>query len=272
MSFKSRLKKIKESWGKAQERKDTFGSTVPDGAYIMRVSATLGESASSGRMQIAWLYTIMEGENRGDTVRDYDGLETEDNLFFIQRKLGRLGQEIPDDPLEIESIVEQIEEDGPLVRATVKTKDEFQHVYVNRLLEDSSEEPIASKVSGGHRDDLPSKGRRVADEEEETEEAEVEEEGEEIAEDEEEIDLAEGMEVSFRWRNSPLKGEILNFTEDDTRARVKAGGKVYAVPVERLTPLETEPIQEPEEEVVEEKPKKKKPKPKKGGGRVRRVS
>ena len=229
MSLKSKLKKLKKGWKEAGKREDGgFENPVDDGVYMMQITvAELGES-QAGRLQIHWGYTVLEGEYAGETVHDWDGLESENNLFHVQRKLARLGYDVPDDPSELEDVIVAIAEAQPVVKGKVKTKDEFTHVYVNKLI----------TAEGGP---VPEKGS-------DSEEADTDED------DTEEISLAEGMRVSLTWKGDACEGEILEFTDDDTKARVQIDdGPKVRLAVEKLDPLEDEDTpEEPDEDEEEE--------------------
>ena len=241
--FAKRLSKLKGNWNKAKERKGGgFESAVEDGIYKMCVTvAELTERQSSGRLQIHWEFTVMDGEFKGEAVHDYDGMESEDNLFFIQRKVTKLGHEAPEDPSEIEEILAAITKEHPVFRGRVKTKDDFTHVHINKLLEgeesgaeDADPEPAAESGKG---------------------KADAEESGE--------VALEQGMKVTFKSGGKVLEGEILEFTDDDTKARVKTAKGTFKVSVDLLDPVagevepedpEPEPEAEPEPEPEPEKP------------------
>lgn len=259
--FAKRLGKLKGNWGKAKKRDSSefSGSTLEDAIYKMEVSsAELTESQSSGRLQICWEYTVLEGESKGETIRDYDGMESEDNLFFIQRKLERLGFEAPEDPSEIEKILTQVGKKKPKVRARVRTKDDFTHVYVNRLLDgEATEEASAESADAGE----PEPEAEAAAEPEPEAEPEPAGEGE--------VELQEGMKVTFSFKGKDLEGEILNFIDEDTKARVKTAKGVFPIAIEKLNPVAGEGEPEPQE--VEPEPEPAKPAPTKTKGRVRSV-
>ena len=125
--FQQHLEKLGGAWKKAQERfkeegNSFSGSQVPDGPYLAQlVVASYGESASGTRMQIAWEWTILEGEQSGQQVRDYDGLETEENLFWVLRKLDRMGLETKDlQPAQLPEILTDLVKEKLKVRHWLK--------------------------------------------------------------------------------------------------------------------------------------------------------
>lgn len=258
-SFKARLSKIGSLWKKGLKREDTFGgSNIPDGSYILKAACEIAESGS-GNMQIVWKHTVMEGEHRGETVRDYDRIATEDNIFFLQRKITKLGYEIPDSPEELEGVIDGINDEGIIFRGTVKTRDDFTHVRINKVLDYGEEEP--------------EEGKDTPEGEGEEKEGESEEKGSE----EEEVDLSVGMVVSWTHLGKDREGEIVAFTHDDSRARISSNGKRFLVPIEKLEPMDQEPVEEPEEkEEPEEETEAKTTETlrgkREGGARVKKVS
>lgn len=262
--FKKRLAALKGKWNKAKKEKpESFGAAVEDGTYVGRLTlAELGESQSSGRMQVTWEATITEGENKGVIVRDYDGLETEQNLFFFQAKLARFGKEIPDgDNIEeIEEILAELTKEKPAIRFRVQTKDDFTHFRINRLLKDSDTEEVEEKEEEEAPEEVVAEPAAEAEAEAEPEEKE----------DEGTIQLKKGMKVTFESGGKEVEGEVLEFIDDDTRARIQTDKGVFKVKLEKLSPVEGEdaPVEtepEPEEEAEPE------PAPKKVRGKVTKV-
>jgi hypothetical protein len=265
--FSNRLKKLGGNWKKASKRdpSEFGGSAIEDGIYRLRITGCeLTESVSSGRLQIHWEFTVAEGESKGEQVHDYDGLESEDNLFFLQRKLARLGKEVPEDVSTIETVLQEIEKERPLIRARVKTKDDFTHVYINKMLDDAGKdvdmpEPDGAEPEAEEGGEAP---EEPAVEEAAPEEVAPEAEAEPEAEPEAGDALEEGMRVTFKSKGADVEGEIVEFTDNDSKARVKTDAGVYKVAVEALFPVkgETEPADaEPEPEPE--------PAPKRGPGR-----
>lgn len=252
--FLNRLKKLGGNWKKASKRdpKEFGGSAVEDGIYRLRITGCeLTESMSSGRLQIHWEFTVAEGEQKGEQCHDYDGLESEDNLFFLQRKLARLGKEVPEDISEIETVLAEIIKERPLIRGRVKTKDDFTHVYINRMLDDKGADVEFAEPDGGEPDpeeaapEAEPEAEPAAEPEEVQPEAEAEPEPAPEAEPEG-VSLEEGMRVSFQSKGATVEGELLEFVDNDSKARVKTDAGVYKVAVESLSPVEGETEPEPE--------------------------
>ncbi len=163
----STLSGLQKGWKKTSPRK--VGAPVPDGSYSARIdSAVVEEAKSSGRMQVNWALTVAEGDYEGRSIHRFSGLESDDNLAFLQGDIETLEIAIPED---INDLGEALEDAvGLLLEINVRTKDEFTNVDFIELLEDTE-------------------GEEEEEEEEEDEEAEDEEDTEEEEEEEEEEEL-----------------------------------------------------------------------------------
>jgi cobalamin biosynthesis protein CobT len=244
-ALKNKLKKAQNNWeGARSKAKESTGFTeVPDGRYLAHLTnAQICESRSSGRLQIQWTWTISDGEFEKDTKLDFDGLETEDNLVFLGRKLSRFGYELPEDITEISDILDELIEKQPLARIRLKTKGEFQNVYVDKLMRSVSS------------DDENSENESMVSEDEDLEESddgsgdEVDDEPDDESDDESDGDSEEepveiGMRVIATTRKGEEPGEIIEIIESEGKCRVKLdSGRTVRIGVDKL---ESEPIQEP---------------------------
>jgi hypothetical protein len=250
-ALKNKLKKAQDNWQGAREKaKESSGFTeVPDGRYLAHLTnAQIGESRSSGRLQIQWTWTISDGEFEKDTKLDFDGLETEDNLVFLGRKLARFGYELPEDITEISDILDELIEKQPLARIRLKTKGEFQNVYVDKLMrsvssedEDSDEESMVSEDEDLEESD-DGAGDEVDDTPDDESDDESDDEGDDESDgDEEQVEI--GMRVVATTKKGEEPGEIIEIIESEGKCRVKLdAGRTIRIAVDKL---EAEPIQEP---------------------------
>ena len=211
-SFKARMKALQDTWDAARKR-EAFGPSVEDGVYEARlVSAVIAESRA-GRDQIVYTYVIAEGEEKGTQVRDYDGLATEDNFFFIQQKFARLEMAIPEKVDQLEEALLNLTASKPLVRLRVSTRDNFTHAYIDRLLE----------------------GEGAADDDSDETEKEAEAEGG--------AELEVGARVQFNSPKTgkPVLGTVKEIDEDEEQVVVTSDkGKEYTVDVSELALVEGE--------------------------------
>jgi hypothetical protein len=254
--FQKKLAAAQKNWTKAKTRAEEGGSgftEIEDGRYYARlVGAEITEAKSSGRLQVAWKYKIVDGDYKGETKMDFDGLETEDNQVFIGRKLKQYGYALPDDLQEVEQILDALVKEKPLVRIRLKTRGEFQNVYVDKVFDKEDEDEVLDVAGAEAADD--------ADETDETEETETTEETDEVeeADDEEEeaeaeeepVELQVGMTVLVDTKEGQVTGTVLELLEQEEKVRVKVGTKVLKVSLDKLS--FDEPAEEVEEEVEEE--------------------
>ncbi len=167
--------KLNKLWKKAKPR--TIGAPVPDGPYSARIeTAIIEESRASKRPQVNWGLKIVEGDFAGRTVKKFSGLESEDNLDFLQGDLETLELAIPDALGDLGETLEQAPD--ILLEINVRTRDEFTNIDFIELLEDTGEYEDAAEGD--------------AEEEEETEDAEAEEGTlEALTEDDDDADFEE---------------------------------------------------------------------------------
>lgn len=239
MSFEKKLKKAQALWKKASEMKPDFDNVITDGVYTGKlVRAELGES-QKGRLQVAWRVVVNSGEYKGENINWWSGLETENNIMYFRRDLVRLGKEAPEDPTELEEILEELENEKLTVRVQIKTNGEFQNVRILKLVdadEDDTEEEDAKDVGGSEDEDIEesqdnSEEEKDNEEEESSEDDEDEEdedESEEESEDDESDDdseevpeVEEGMRVQFSHKGKDIVGVVMKGGIDYKKGTVK---------------------------------------------------
>lgn len=185
MAKNTLLEKLKargKAWRKAEAKEGR--SPVEDGTYLARIkSATLNESKTSGREQVTIEFEVLDGGMEGRHIWNHMGLDTDEGFEWFKGLLNTLEVEIPGDISELPDTLEELKGIG--CEITVKTKNEFQNVYVNELAEiteDGDEEEEAADDDDEEAADDDEDGDV---EEEETEEESDEEESDEEADDEE---------------------------------------------------------------------------------------
>ena len=289
-ALKAKLAKAKGDWNKAKTRATQEGpggiEDIDDGRYIARLtSAEVGESKSSGRLQVGWTYQIAEGDYKGRRKMSFDGMETEQNLVYLAKNINRYGYECPDDLEQIEALLQEIVKEKPLVRIRLKTRGEFQNVYIDQVFDKDDEDEVLQDAASDVDEETEEVTEEVeeADEVEETdgEEDETETEDEDGSEesDEEESDGDDEtadddevvIEAGMRVLVNGKPGEIVEVLEDEGKVRVKMDGtgKVVRTGADALELIEDtgdagdEVEEDEEEEEVPETPKKgaKKPAP-----------
>ena len=238
MSYGKRLKKLKGKWKDSVDEAEGLGATLKDGTYVMELKAAEVVESASGNLQVQWDFEVQEGEDKGVSLRQWDGIEGDDRLKWLRLRLRTLGIPEPDDVSELEELVSEAADKGIQFRGRVKTTDDgFTNLRVQKLLEsgyeEGSDDGEPEEDSDDSGDDEPEE--EGGEEESEPEEEEPEEEGEP---EEEEIALAEGMAVTIKIKGKKTKGKIVGFVDDDTKAQVKIGKKTYKVKIDNVDPVE----------------------------------
>jgi hypothetical protein len=217
----SKLKGLQKAWKNSEPQRGGVG--VPDGMYPCRIDeAVLQEAKSSGRLQIKWGMSVIDGDHENKKIYKYDGLDNEQALGFIMGTFETLELEIPDN---IEEIGEALEAAvGLECMVQVKTKDEFTNIYFNDLLdsdgsEDEEEEEDESDEEEESDDD-------DSDSDEEEEEESDDEDG---AEDEDEEEAEEEEELSAKDINGMSKSELVSLIEEEELGKKVKGYKTMDV-------------------------------------------
>ncbi len=182
------LKNLQKNWKKSKPRKS--GSSIPDGDYGVRIeSAIIAEARTSGRMQVVWtLQVISPKDFEGRSVLKFSGMETEDNLDFLQGDLEVLELSIPDKISDLGATLEEAA--GLLVDINVYTKDEFTNINFLELLEDDDTDDDEEEDEEDEDEDEDD-DEEEEEEEDEDEEEEEEDDDDEDAEEEDEDELTE---------------------------------------------------------------------------------
>jgi chemotaxis protein histidine kinase CheA len=271
--LKQLLEKGQSAWKKASKKakEDTGGNFVelPDGRYTARLSsAKLGESGN-GRAQIAFGWVIADGEYEGKTAYNYQGIQSEDNLFYLGRDLVRLGYELPDSLSDLPEILKDIEKTKPMGVINLKTKGEYQNLYIRKIFDsmeedgdddttededaevetdeteeetDETEESDDDAEASDDDAEEESDDAEADDDAEESDEAEEEDAEEESDDDGDEVELTEGMRVMAETAKGREAGEVIEILEKEGKVRVKLDNdKIVKVGVDRI---EVEPEEE----------------------------
>lgn len=270
-SFQDYLEKMDDSWKNARERAP---GEFPDGQYLMRLEDCSGDfSAASGRAQVRFDWKITDGDYAGENYRDYVGVETEEQLFILQRRLARLGMEVPESAAALEDVLEELRAAKPLIRGRLRTRTtdtgEFQNLFIDRVLDAGEAEPARKAKPVPRLLEEPEPEPEAEAEPEPEPEAELEEEGETI-------ELEVGARVLATIHGDEVEGEVLELSEETGIARVEVfeTGKRWKIPVGQLTAIvvpegegEPEPEPEPEPRRPSGKVSRTTPRPRKKPGR-----
>ncbi|MFA7257617.1 MAG: hypothetical protein WC047_08600, partial [Kiritimatiellales bacterium] len=178
---------------------------------------------------------VQEGESQGQVQTDFDNLETEDNLFWLQSKLAKLGYELPEDIDELPEILEDIETNKPIVRCKVVCKDDFTHVYMNKVVEESGGQTKAEL--NGEDEPAKKKGKveKKTEPAPEPEKTTRRKKGAAAA-----VELEVGDMVSFVEEGETFTGKITAINDESADVEVDDTDEIWDVELSDLTKVEKE--------------------------------
>lgn len=159
--WKQKLRGMQDAYKKAQlnpQSQQAGFVDKPDGKYHCLVaSAEFATAASTGRPQINWGFTILEGELAGQSVYDYQGLEKgEDSWVWVFKRLKSFGFDVIQMEIdEVPDALDMIVNSRCEVILRLKTNpprepggQPFQNKYIDKVLN-----PVGSAPTEEHPDD-----------------------------------------------------------------------------------------------------------------------
>ncbi len=269
--LKGLLKKANSKYKKVKAAETSgFGNdAVEDGNYT--ANFTKGEiKEQSGKGVVVFTYTISDDGAEGEEISSRYNLATDENISYLKRDLGKFvdGADELDLEEELEGTLSDMAEASPECKISVRTKDGFQNVYLNKVAidaaadedEDEDEDETPAKPAKGK-----GKKSKPADDEEEDED---EDEDEDEEEEEDEPEITKGSFVLHKPPKAKKAKRCKVLAVNGKKAKLKdEDGNVY--PAILLSVLEPAEEEEEEEEEEEDKPAKGgKGKPPKGKGKA----
>jgi hypothetical protein len=247
-NFSKQLKAAQGLWAtaktKAEAAKGSQFTEYEDGRYVARLmGGTIGKSQSSGRLQVTWTFKFEEGEYEGKNKLDFSGLETEQNLYWLGLRLRELGYELPDKAEGLQEILNDVAETKPLCKIRLKTKGEFQNLFIDKVFAAGDEVEGETGVAETETEEEPAETPEVEDDEEEPP-------AEEEDADADTVDIQPGMIVVVDSAKGKVKGEVIELLEAEGKVRVKCeDGRVLRVAGDKLSAVIDTAPPEPKKKV-----------------------
>lgn len=121
------------TWQQTEAR--SGGANVPDDDYVAKLMKMYISKSKKGRLQVCSLYTIADGNYEGKEIMRFDGLDSEQSMAFFKGYCETIGLEVPTSMTDLPAALEAFMNgfDG-LVNITMKTKGEYQNLYVKGLV------------------------------------------------------------------------------------------------------------------------------------------
>ena len=144
-------------WKTAKKRSGEEGpgfDEYPDARYVWKITGAERAQSANGRSQINWTLMFADGEFEGKEFRDYQGIETEDNLVYAMNRLERLGHEVPDSPKELDETLKEIVEAELEVRGRLKSKGEFQNLWLDGIVGEEEGGETEEGEAGGEEAEI----------------------------------------------------------------------------------------------------------------------
>jgi len=129
--FTTELAQFDDEWGEISD--SPAFEPLPDGRYQVRVAGTAIERAKrSGRLQLKWEFAVLSGPFKNRRIWLYHGLDNADALPYLKRDLAAAGLRLA----RLSELAGRLHElNGVILEVTLKTKGEYQNVYINKLIE-----------------------------------------------------------------------------------------------------------------------------------------
>ncbi len=156
VDFGKHLRGLNRHLDDAKKKAESTGfDEFDDGRYRMRaVDAKIGVSKSK-RVQVIVTWKFMDGDYKGKEKLDFEGL-TEDHLPYLLKKLDAMGYdtaELENLEDELKEILEDIKKSKPKCKVRLKTKGEYQNVYVDGVIGEDDEDEDENEADSESDDD-----------------------------------------------------------------------------------------------------------------------
>jgi len=233
--FKLSKSVLSKAWKDAHQAKEEFkggqGTVFEDGRYAVALTdAERGESKASGRDQVMFEFTFLDGDYKGQTKRDYNGLDRAESIPYLIAKIEAMGGEAPEDINDLEDSLKALVKKRPQIRVVLKTKNDYQNVYVDRLLEEGDESSELPTVETPVEEPVVERSRVSKEKPEPAEQSESDEA----------VDIEVGMPVRcMEGEDEVGTGTILSINEEDAEVTVKVeNGRKQIFPAADLRLIE----------------------------------
>lgn len=145
------LSGLEDAW--EQSEAQSFKS-VPDGPYVAELKAMEVGLSKNDRLQVVSTYKIADGKQKGHEVKRFDGIDSDVSMGWFKGYCEVLELDIPDSIKNLpEALETYAQECNELFNITVKTKDDYQNVYLNGKSEHSSDKTEETGEESGAEDE-----------------------------------------------------------------------------------------------------------------------
>jgi hypothetical protein len=243
--FAAQLKKAQKNFDSANTAGGFVNKNVEDGKQEFRlIKADLVSVASGTKLMVEWTCEfevdkkLLKKNKEAGIIKARDGIETEQNMSFLKRKLDMFGYDTSELNLaqDLCQILEEISKKKMVIEGVVKTSadEQFQNVMFNRVVDegDSAEDDDDDDDASEDEDEEEEDEEEDADEDEEDEDEDEEDEDE----DADEPDMKKGDFVMFKppRARKALKCKITLLKNGKADLKDEAGGIHKGILLEKL--------------------------------------
>lgn len=148
-SITNALKEVEDAWESAEVIESQGFSPLPDGNYSGKVLDGVVEMSQNGRLQVTLTLKPTEGKYEGKTIKKFMGLDNELSIGYAKGTLKLLGIENPKSVTKLPKVLTDffLEHDNGIdVEFTIKTKDDFVNIYINKATVEEEKSSIKEKI------------------------------------------------------------------------------------------------------------------------------
>jgi len=202
-------KQFRKGKKQAEAEGNSF-KNLPDGVYIASITdCEVSQSQSSGRWQLKVEWTVLEDDQQGKTTFQFFGLESSDQIKFLNWWLARFDIDAAEDAGDLVVKAAEILLRHPKCRIQLRTRGEYQNCRVKKFLEDLGESVPSGK--GKSKDT-----ETDTDDDNSNDDDDVTIEG-----DDEHVLIAKGDSVKVKYgKGRPKKATVLKVNPKKHKAKV----------------------------------------------------
>ncbi len=141
------LKEVEDTWESSDAIESQGFSPLPDGNYSGKAMDGVVEMSQNGRLQITLTLKPTEGKYEDKTIKKFMGLDNELSIGYAKGTLKLLGIENPKSITKLPKVLTEFfseHDNGVDIEFTVKTKDDFVNIYINKLIDADTEKDKSS--------------------------------------------------------------------------------------------------------------------------------
>lgn len=142
MSIEKTLKGLQDAWETVEAQEGGGFTKFEDNDYVVRLTGAKVGKSKNERTQVIWELVFGDGPYEDKTILKFDGLEDKTNLGWVKGIMSIIGMDIPKELSQLPAAFEEFFDEhkkGIPINISLVTKNEFQNIFINSLVEDEDE-------------------------------------------------------------------------------------------------------------------------------------